>query len=144
MKAVVYTKYGSPVVLQLKEVEKPIPRDNDISIKVHAVEATKTDCELRIFFIKALTPRGRYLMANPRISDMLRSALTSVFTDKTAIFVFAGEKEEELVTLKEMIEDGKIKSIVDKIFPLEQAIEAHRRVETEQRLGSVVISVGKS
>ncbi|KAF0216400.1 MAG: secretion protein [Geobacteraceae bacterium] len=92
--------------------------------------------------IKSLNPKGRYLMANPRISDMLRSVLTSRFTDKTAIFAFAGEKEEELLALKEMIEEGKIKSIVDKIYPFEQAAEAQRRVETEQRLGPVVISVG--
>jgi len=94
--------------------------------------------------VKTLNPKGRYLMANPRMSDMLRSVLTSKLTDKTAIFVFAGEKEEELLALKEMIEEGKIKPIVDKIYPFEQAVEAHRRVETEQRLGPVVISVGKS
>jgi len=93
--------------------------------------------------VKALNPKGRYLMANPRMSDMLRSVLTSTFTDKTAIFVFAGEKEEELVALKEMIEEGKIKSTVDIIYPFEQAAEAHRRVETEQRLGPVVLSVGR-
>ena len=93
--------------------------------------------------VKALKPKGRYLMANPRISDMLSSVLTSKFTDKTAIFVFAGEKEEELLVLKKMIEEGKIKSIVDKIFTFEQAAEAHRRVEAEKRLGIVVISVGK-
>ncbi len=92
--------------------------------------------------IKALNPKGRYLMANPRISDMLRSVLTSKFTDKTAIFVFAEEKEEELLTLKAMIEEGKIKSIVDKIYSFEQVAEAHQRVETEQRTGIVVISVG--
>ena len=93
--------------------------------------------------VKALKPKGRYLMANPRISDMLSSVLTSKFTDKTAIFVFAGEKEEELLVLKKMIEEGKIKSIIDKIFTFEQAAEAHRRVEAEKRLGIVVISVGK-
>ena len=94
--------------------------------------------------VNALNPKGRYLMANPRISDMTRSVLTSIFTDKTAIFIFAGEKKEELFALKEMIEEGKIKPIVDKIYPLEQAAEAHLRVETEQRLGPIVISVGKS
>jgi NADPH:quinone reductase-like Zn-dependent oxidoreductase len=90
--------------------------------------------------IKALNPKGRYLIANPRMSDMLRSVLTSKFTDKTAIFVFAGEKEEELLALKEMSEEGKIKSIVDKVYSFEQAAEAQRRVETEQRLGAVVIT----
>jgi len=94
--------------------------------------------------VNSLNPQGRYLIGNPRISDMLRSVLTSKFTDKTAIFTFAGEKEEELLELKEMIEAGKIKSIIDKIYPPEQAAEAHRRVETEQRLGIVVISMGKS
>jgi len=94
--------------------------------------------------INSLNPKGRYLLGNPRISDILRSFLTSRFTDKTAIFAFAGEKEEELVAIKDMIEAGKIKSIVDKIFSPEQAAEAHRRVETEQRLGIVVISMGRS
>jgi NADPH:quinone reductase-like Zn-dependent oxidoreductase len=93
--------------------------------------------------VKALKPKGRYLMANPRISDMLRFALTSKFTDKTAIFAFARETEEELLTLKEMIEEGKIKPVVDQIYSFEQAAEAHRRVETEKRLGAVVISMAK-
>ena len=93
--------------------------------------------------VKALNPGGRYLMGNPRLSDMLRSVLTSRFTDKAAIFVFAAEKQEELLALREMIETGRIKPAVDKIYPMEQAAEAHRRVETEQRLGAVVISMGK-
>ena len=91
--------------------------------------------------VAALTPKGRYLMANPRVSDMLRSTVTSVFTDKKAAFAFAGETEEELLALKEMIEDGKIKSTVDRVYPMERVAEAHRRVEIEQRLGSVVISL---
>ena len=78
------------------------------------------------------------------MSDMLRSVLTSKFTDKTAFFAFAGEKEEELLVLKEMIEEGKIRSIVDKVYLPEQAAEAHHRVETEQRLGIIVISMGQS
>jgi len=91
--------------------------------------------------IKCLKPKGRYLTANPKFSDMLRSIFTTQFTDKTMIFAFAGEKEEELISLREMIEAGKISSVVDKVYPMEQAVEAHHRVETEQRIGSVVISM---
>ncbi len=71
--------------------------------------------------VKILKSNGRYLMGNPRLSDMLRSVLTSKFTDKSAFFAFAGETVEELHTLKELIEEGKIKSVVDKIYQLEQA-----------------------
>ncbi|MGB5708261.1 MAG: NAD(P)-dependent alcohol dehydrogenase, partial [Arenicellales bacterium] len=94
--------------------------------------------------VRSLNPKGRYLMANPRVSDMLRSILTSIFTDKKSVFAFAGEKEEELLTLKKMIEENKIKPTVDKIYPLEQAAKAHQRVETEQRLGIVIISVKRN
>ena len=94
--------------------------------------------------VNVLNSGGRYLMGNPRLSDMLKSVFTSRFTSKTAIFAFAGEKEEELFELKEMIEEGKIKSIIDRVYSPEHAVEAHRRVETEQRLGIVVISMHKS
>lgn len=90
--------------------------------------------------VRSLNPKGRYVMGNPRLSDMLRSLLTSTFTDKTALFAFAGETVEELLALKEMAEQGTIRSIVDTVYPLEQVAEAHRRVEAEQRLGAVVIS----
>lgn len=94
--------------------------------------------------VNALNPGGRYLMGNPRISDMIRSVIASKFTDKTVLFSFAGEKQEELLALKKMIEEGSIKPVVDKIYPMEQAADAHRRVETEQRLGMIAISIESS
>ena len=47
MKAVIWTKYGSPDGLQLREVEKPTPKDNEVLIKIHAATASTPDTELR-------------------------------------------------------------------------------------------------
>src|SRR5919109_156227 len=47
MKAIIWTKYGPPDGLQLKEVEKPAPKDNEVLIKVHAATASTADTELR-------------------------------------------------------------------------------------------------
>ena len=49
MKAILCTKYGSPDVLQLQEVEKPTPQDEEVCIKIFATAVTASDCKVRGF-----------------------------------------------------------------------------------------------
>jgi len=53
MKAVLHTKYGSADELSIKEIEKPVPKDNEVLIKIHTTSVTSTDCNVRnLTFVK--------------------------------------------------------------------------------------------
>ncbi|WP_336775690.1 NAD(P)-dependent alcohol dehydrogenase [Paenibacillus sp. MMO-58] len=91
----------------------------------------------------SLTPQGIYLSTVPSGGAMLSMLLTSKSRGKKAIFTAAGlkQKKENLAFLKELFEAGKIRSVIDRRYPLEQTIEAHRYVETGRKKGNVILHV---
>ena len=91
--------------------------------------------------IRSLNKKGIYLLANPKLSLYIRKLWTLMTTSKKVITGITSYKTKDLVFLRELIEAGKIKSIIDRLYPLEQIVEAHSYFETGQKTGNLVITV---
>lgn len=89
VRAFVHDPYGHPEVLRLEEVEPPVPKENEVLVRVHATSFTRTD----------------------------------------------------VLLLKEVIEAGKYRAVIDRTYSLDDVVEATRYVETLQKNGNVVSAV---
>jgi NADPH:quinone reductase-like Zn-dependent oxidoreductase len=166
MLAVVCTRYGTPDALQVQHVAKPVPKEGDVLIKVHAACVTPSDVAFRTgdpFIVRLL-----YGLARPRLAALgvqlakaFGAAVTGVCStanldrvtslgadeviDYTKVdFTTAGplQSRSNLNYLKELFDAGKLRAVIDRRYSLAQIAEAHTYVEGDHKRGTVVITVG--
>lgn len=91
--------------------------------------------------MQSLSDKGRFVMGNPRIPETLKGMFVSKKNGKKAVAALADYKVEAMLYLKELIEAGKVKAVIDKVYPLEQMADAHRYVDSGKKKGNLVIKV---
>ena len=89
----------------------------------------------------SLTPNGVYLLASFKMKQIFQMLQTSRSSGRKVICALAMENLEDMELTRKLVEERKIKAIVDKRFPMERAVEAHRYVESGNKAGSVVITI---
>ena len=89
----------------------------------------------------SLTPNGIHLFASFKTKKLLQMLWTSKSSGQKVICALSSASVEDLNTIKELVEAGKIRAFVDKCYPLEHIAEAHRYVENGQKSGGIAISV---
>ena len=128
--------FGADHVIDYK-TENFTERDETYDVIFDVVGVTKfSDC------IRSLSENGTYLQGNGTVSRGVKSTARKI--GKRAIAGPADYKTEHLISLRELIEAGTIKTFIDRTYPLQEMAEAHKFVEEGGKKGNVVVTMDHS
>jgi NADPH:quinone reductase-like Zn-dependent oxidoreductase len=90
--------------------------------------------------LSRLTRGGRYILANVGFTPMLRGVWTTLISDKTVVSAMAAESKAPLEEIKNLIEAGKLRPVVDRVFTMQEIPAAHGYIDSGKRQGNTVAS----
>ena len=126
MKAIVDCEYGSPDVLKFEDVEKPVPDDNQLLIRVRAASLNALDVYLirDTWFVRLIIARG-----------------LSVFVDQRFAQYMTRNSKPDLIMLGDLMQAGKLRPVVERTYKLHDASEAFRQLDRGHARGKLVVTM---
>jgi NADPH:quinone reductase-like Zn-dependent oxidoreductase len=91
---------------------------------------------------EALRPGGRHVFLEFGLAEMLQALATSLAGNKRVVIGISGDRKEDLQFVADLLAAGAVRPVIDSRYPLDRIAEAHARVETRHKRGSVVVEVG--
>ncbi len=166
MRVVVHDRYGPPDVLRVEDVEPPVPEDDEVLVRVRATTVNQTDCHMRRarpvlwrFMLGLRGPKRKILgLEFAGEVEVVGSAVTDFQIGDRVFGMRSGAHAEYLcvkgtrlvaqipagMTFEDAaaVCDGACyRPVVDRVYPLEQAVDAHTYVESWQKVGNVVLTL---
>jgi NADPH:quinone reductase-like Zn-dependent oxidoreductase len=148
MEAFICKTYDPPEVLKLTEVEKNLPKDNEVLFKIHATTINAADCNVRGL---SYIPPGLGFLAKmmlgfkkPKISITGYVPAGEAEAGGKKVKFGGGancEKNDNLQFLCKLIENGKLKPVPDRTIPFDDLVEAHRCTETCSKHDNVAVHI---
>jgi NADPH:quinone reductase-like Zn-dependent oxidoreductase len=93
---------------------------------------------------RALTDSGLYVPLEFDLGEIFQSLVLSMFRAKKVVIGISGDTQDDLIFISDLLERGEIRPIIDEHYSLERIADAHRRVESRHKTGSVIVNVEQS
>jgi NADPH:quinone reductase-like Zn-dependent oxidoreductase len=92
---------------------------------------------------RVLRPGGRHVFLEFGSTEILQSLVTSMIGNRKVVIGISGDKREDLEQIAALMASGRLRGVIDGHYPLERIADAHARVETRHKTGSVIVTVGE-